>query len=336
MPGWTHGSVKVMASPPRSFSAAVIVLVVLATTAVSAPWLAPFDPNVQADTGQGPLPPLSRRTIVTLDTGQRYLAKSIRRAPHKVELLQRDGIRSIDPAEIVQLGDGDTPNQRLFLLGTDRHGRDVLSRLLFGARISFFVALVSILVIMIVGITVGALAALGGPILDTILMRMVDGLLAFPWLILLIMLASIFPGSNLTLALIIGASSWMPVSRLARAELLRVTRLDFVLAARALGASPQRIFFRHMLPHIATPLMVRATLSMAGVVIVEASLSFLGFGVSTPTASWGNMIYEGKAVVLDAWWISTFPALCLAVTVIALSLAGDGLRDVLDPRRHTA
>ena len=307
----------------------------LAVAAVAAPWLAPFDPNALRLTGEGPVPPWSHRMVIETTNGHHYLATAIEPTATGMALTRHDGTLHLDAAEIVGHGHQAAPS-RFFVLGTDRHGRDVLSRLLYGARVSFFVAFVSIVVMMTLGVAIGAMAALGGRLLDAVLMRLVDGLLAFPWLILLIALAGLFPGSLVTLALIIGATSWMPISRLARAELRRVDQLDFVLAARAIGASPTRVFFRHMLPHIATPLMVRATLGMAGVIVVEASLSFLGFGVTSPNASWGNMINDGKGDVLQAWWISTFPALSLAVTVIALSLAGDGLRDALDPRQRAS
>lgn len=338
MRGSTRAFEKAMPRRFSSFTVALAVLTMLAFAAITAPWLAPFDPNSPTLTGEGPVPPLSRRLVVEATNGHRYLATAVERTATGLALTRRDGTLHLEAADIVgdAVGDGEPATvSRFFVLGTDRFGRDVLSRLLYGARVSFFVGLVSILVMMTLGVAIGALAALGGRLLDAVLMRVVDGLLAFPWLILFIALAGLFPGSILTLALIIGASSWMPVSRLARAELQRVGQLDFVLAARAIGASPTRVFLRHMLPHIATPLMVRATLGMAGVIVAEASLSFLGFGVASPHASWGNMINDGKSDVLQAWWISTFPALSLAATVIALSLAGDGLRDALDPRQQT-
>ncbi len=270
---------KVMRFRITSFTVSLVVLAMLAVAALAAPWLAPSDPNTMRLTGEGPVPPWSHRLVVETTNGHRYLATAIEPTATGLALTRQTGTFHLDATEVVGHGDHAAPS-RFFVLGTDLHGRDVLSRLLYGARVSFFVALVSIVVMMTVGIAVGAIAALGGRLLDAVLMRLVDGLLAFPWLILLIALAGLFPGSLVTLALIIGATSWMPISRLARAELRRVDQLDFVLAARAIGASPTRVFFRHMLPHIATPLMVRATLGMAGVIVAEASLSFLGFGVT--------------------------------------------------------
>lgn len=314
--------------------AGLVFLALAAMAALAAPWIAPYDPNEQLDPAAGKLrPPLTRLVAVALDGDRWRLAERVSVEGDRLVIESR-GRRDSVPLGAVRnrLGDG-VRDERIFWLGSDRFGRDVLSRLLHGARVTFLIAGLAIVLVMTIGIAVGALAALGPRIVDAFLMRAVDGLLAFPWLFFLIALAALFPDRGVaTLVVLIGASGWMGTSRLVRAELRSLREQDFVLAARALGASPPRIFFHHLLPHVATPLLVQATLALASVISVEASLSFLGLGIPRPRPSWGGMINEGRSLLLDAWWISTPPAMALVATVLALAVASDGLRDWLDPR----
>ena len=205
-----------------------------------------------------------------------------------------------------------------------------------GFAVTLMIGIASVALAMLVGILVGALAALGGPILDAILMRLVDGMLTIPWSFLLITLTALFPPDTRILILLLGITAWPGISRTTRAELIGLKQRDFVHAARGQGLSETRILFRHMLPNAFTPLMVAATLRIGTLILFEASLSFLGFGVQPPQASWGNIISDGQGYLLSAWWVSTFPALALIITVVSIHLVGDGLRDVLDPRSEMA
>jgi len=225
-------------------------------------------------------------------------------------------------------------DRRIFLMGSDKYSRDVFSRWLHAARLSLLIAILALVLALTVGIAAGGLAALGGPILDSVLMRLVDGLISFPWMFLIITLTALFNAGTWSLVLLLGLTGWMSVARLTRAELLGLRRREFVQAARGLGAGELRIFFRHLLPNAMTPLLVEGGLRIGRLILIEASLSFLGFGVQPPDASWGNMIAEGRGAMLSAWWVSTFPALALIVTVIGFGLMSDGLHDVLDPRRE--
>ena len=218
-------------------------------------------------------------------------------------------------------------------LGTDLFSRDVLSRLLHGARISLSIAVLAVLVAVTVGTAVGLAAGYGGPVLDAVLMRVVDSGLAIPRVFLLLMVLALWERStSLTLILVLGLTSWFPTSRLARAEALSVRRRDYVVAARALGFPSWRILLRHVLPNIAPALLVSAALGVGQIVLVEAGLSFLGVGVQPPTASWGNMIADGQTHLLAAPWLAAAPGLALVLTVIAFSVLADGLQDALNPR----
>ncbi|MBV8379707.1 MAG: ABC transporter permease [Pelomonas sp.] len=217
-------------------------------------------------------------------------------------------------------------------VGTDEQGRDILSRLLFGARITLWIVSLVAVIAAPVGLLVGTLAGFAGGWVDTLLMRVTDLFLAFPRLILALALAAALgPGiGNAVIA--IALTAWPPYARLARAETLLTARADFVRAARALGASPARILLRHLMPAALPSLVVRVTLDMAGIILTAAGLGFLGLGAQPPSPEWGAMIAGGRAFVLDQWWVAAAPGAAIFVVSMAFNLLGDGLRDVLDPK----
>jgi peptide/nickel transport system permease protein len=221
--------------------------------------------------------------------------------------------------------------------GTDVYSRDVLSRLLHGARISLSVACLAVLVSITVGTSYGAIAGYAGGRVDAVMMRVVDALLSIPRILVLLAIFALWGRVSLgAIVLILGLTGWFATSRLVRAHVLAVKTEEMVVAARALGARNRRILWRHILPGVTSTVVVAATLGIGNVIILEAGLSFLGVGVQPPTASWGNIISDGSSNVAGLWWMSVFPGLAIVFTVMAFNIVGDALRDALDPREIQA
>lgn len=218
------------------------------------------------------------------------------------------------------------------LLGTDNYGRDVFTRLLYGGRVSLLVGLASVAVSMVVGTLVGAVSGYfkGWP--DAFLMRFTDAMLAIPVFFLLLLVLTIFGGATTTIVLVIGLTSWMGIARVVRSEILRFSEMEFVEAARSMGAGSGRVLFRHVLPHAFSSMIVAATIGIAYAILVESSLSYLGLGIQPPTATWGNMLQDSQQFLFNAPVLSVYPGLMIFFTVLAYNFLGDGLRDALDPR----
>ncbi len=221
--------------------------------------------------------------------------------------------------------------------GTDLTSRDVLSRIIAGSRVSLSIAVLAVALTSLVGTTWGAVAGYTGGITDSVMMRVVDALLAIPRILLLLGIVALWGALSPTaLILLLGLTGWFGVSRLVRAEVLLVREREFVSAARALGASASRIIVRHVIPQVLPPVIVAATLGLGNIIVIEAGLSFLGYGVPQPHASWGNILRDGREVIDRAWWLSVFPGVALAGTVLAINVVADRLRRALNPRQLPA
>ncbi|OIO59076.1 MAG: peptide ABC transporter permease [Alphaproteobacteria bacterium CG_4_10_14_0_2_um_filter_63_37] len=258
--------------------AGLIAVAILFVVAVTAPWLAPYDPTA-----------IDVRAILEPPSGQHWL-------------------------------------------GTDQLGRDVASRMIFGTQISLLVGFVAVGISIAIGTLIGAWAGAIGGRVDAALMRLVDVMLCFPAFFLILAVIALLEPSIWNIMIVIGVTSWMGVARLVRTELLSLKEREFVLAARLAGTPSWIITLRHLLPNALAPILVTASLGVAGAVLTESALSFLGIGVQPPTPSWGNILTDGKDAIEVAWWLSLFPGLAILLTVMAYNLIGEGIRDASDPR----
>ena len=241
-------------------------------------------------------------------------------------------ISPYDPIKLDLQAISQAPSAK-YWFGTDNLGRDIFSRVLYGARVSLSAGVVAVGIAVIVGLALGLLAGFFGKAVDEIIMRIVDAMLAFPFLVLAITLAAVLGPSLQNSMLAIAVVSVPGFARLTRAQMLSERERDYVQAAQSLGASDPRIVFRHLLPNIAGPIIIQATLSIAGAILAESSLSFLGLGVQPPTPSWGEMLNTARGYLRDAPWMAIAPGSLIFASVLAFNLVGDGLRDALDPRR---
>jgi peptide/nickel transport system permease protein len=235
-------------------------------------------------------------------------------------------------ATLKPIGFRKSPDAPIHVLGTDELGRDVLTRIIYGSRVSLYVSFLTVLVSLTIGTVIGAVAGYYGGLVDNALMRFVDIVLSIPALFLLLLIAVVFRPGVSGLALVIASLNWVTVSRLVRGEFLSLKKRDFVDAARVVGASNVRIIFQHILPNAFSPIIVAATLALGNVILIETALSYLGMGVQPPTPSWGNMLTNAKQYLYHAPSLITIPGFFIFVTVLAGNLMGNGLRDALDPR----
>jgi peptide/nickel transport system permease protein len=221
---------------------------------------------------------------------------------------------------------------RIHLLGTDHLGRDLLARVIHGARPALLVGFAAVAISGLLGLVVGLVSGYFGGRVDDLFMRLADIQLAFPFILLAIAVIGVLGPSLLTIIMVIGVSSWVVYARVVRSAVLTLREREFVQAALALGSGDGRVVSRHILPNAFTPWLVVATLDMARVIVIESALSFLGLGVQPPAPTWGGMLADGRVYISTAWWLATFPGLAILVTVLGINLFGDGLRDTLDPR----
>lgn len=225
--------------------------------------------------------------------------------------------------------DGGDPDH---VLGTDRLGRDILSRTIWGARVSLLIGFTAVGLAVVLGVTVGVVAGYARGRFEDVVLRLADIQLAIPTILLAMVLAAAIGPSVSTMILVLGGTGWVVFARITRGEVLALRERTFVRAAESLGATHRQIVFRHILPHLVSPVLVVATIDVSLAILAESSLSFLGLGIQPPTPSWGNMLGEGRDYLASAWWLSVFPGIALMLTVLSVNLVGNWLRDVYDPR----
>lgn len=271
-------------SRSKTGSVGLLIVLLLAITAIFAPWIAPYDPG-KIDTAKMLAPPF--------------------------------------------WADGGSVAH---ILGTDNLGRDILSRIIYGSRISLVVGILSVLVAGAIGIVFGLIAGYYGGLVDNVIMRLVDAFLSVPTILFCIVFLTVLDPGLPTLIIVIGVTSWVLYARMIRSETLSLREREYVKAAKTMGVSDFQIMKRHILPNVTSSVIVISTLSVASTIITESSLSFLGLGIQPPTVSWGIMLSEGKGYIATSWWLATFPGIAITITVLGIIFLGEWLRDLLDPR----
>lgn len=241
-------------------------------------------------------------------------------------------LTNIDPAKMDLLNSYAKPGSEGHILGTDANGRDLLARLIYGARVSFLVAVGGMAVGAVIGILIGLVSGYCGGAVDAVFMRIMDGMSAFPFTLLALMLMTVLGGGMSNVILAIGIASVPGYARMTRGQVLIVKNEEYIKAVKALGAGNGRILFRHLLPNVVSELIVYATLNVASAILTDASLSFLGMGITPPDVSWGSILQDGQECIQTAGHVATFSGICILITVLGFNLLGDGIRDVLDPK----
>lgn len=347
-----------------------VVIIILIVLALLAPIISPADPGVQFKNGTTaygmPLPMGAHgKKIVALrqDTNSEFTVRSsivftsadgrfrfrtvgntrVKKGMDKIEF-------PVAPLAYKDLSDQDSlamktedrvnnyfqsmslENDKKFILGTDDQGRDSLSRLIWGARVSLFVGIVSVGIATIIGIIMGLISGYFGGFIDLIIMRFTDMMMSIPDLLLVMAIVAIKGPSLWIIIFAISIVSWTGIARIVRSQVFSVREMEYVEAAHACGAETSTILFRHLLPNVIAPVIVVSTMGIAGAIMTEAGLSFLGFGVKAPTASWGSMVNQGLGFFRDAPWVPIIPGIAIALTVFAFNLFGDGVRDAIDPK----
>lgn len=227
-----------------------------------------------------------------------------------------------------------SPPSKFHPFGTDQLGRDVFSRIVLGTRISISIGITAVGIAILIGLLLGSIAGYYGGWIDSLIMRFIDIMLCFPSFFLILAIVAILEPNITNVMIVIGLTSWMGVARLVRAEILTLKERDFILAAKAMGATSSRIIMRHLIPNAMGPVLVSATLGVGAAILVESALSFLGLGVQPPTPSWGNILLEGKETLGVAWWLLIFPGLAIFGTVLSYNILGEGLQELLDPKKR--
>jgi peptide/nickel transport system permease protein len=240
-------------------------------------------------------------------------------------------IATSDPTEVNSKSVLEAPS-KYHIFGTDRLGRDIFSRIVYGSRISLSIGLIAVGIAVITGVFFGSIAGYYGGRLDSILMRFVDLMLCFPTIFLILAVIALLEPSIINIMVVIGATGWMGIARLVRAQVLTLKERDFIAASKVMGANDFWIISRHLIPNAIGPVLVSATLSLSGAILTESALSFLGIGVQPPTPSWGNILMDGRSTLGVAWWLTVFPGLFILFTVLAYNILGEALRDILEPR----